>query len=128
MKVNQITDKIINAAIDVHKTLGPGLLESLYEEALCYELGQRELNVVAQQTLKVPYKDIVLKGKFRLDLVVEDRVIIELKNVERILPIHEAQILTYMKITNKKIGLILNFNAPLMKDGIKRMILCVSVV
>lgn len=123
MKVNDITDKVINAAIDVHKTLGPGLLESLYEEALCYELEQRELNFLTQQTLPVPYKEIVLKGKFRLDLVVEDKVIVELKNVTAILPIHEAQILTYMKITEKKVGLILNFNAPLMKDGIKRMIL-----
>jgi GxxExxY protein len=121
MKINAITDKIINAAIDVHKTLGPGLLETLYEEALCYELRQRDLEVVSQKTLAVPYKDIVLKGKFRLDLIVEDRVVVELKNVEKILPIHEAQTLTYLKITNKKTGLILNFNAPLMKDGIKRM-------
>ncbi len=119
--LNALTEEIIGAAIEVHKHLGPGLLERLYEDALCYELTKKNLSFVRQQELAVPYKDILLDGKFRLDLIVGDAVIVELKNVERIMPIHEAQLLTYLKITGKKLGLILNFNEPLMKNGIRRI-------
>ncbi len=121
--LNDISGKIVDAAIHVHKELGPGLLESIYEEAIIYELGIRNLKIERQKILSVPYKNIILNSQFRLDLIVEDQIIVELKNCEKILPIHEAQILTYLKITNKKLGLLLNFNTPLMKHGIKRIIL-----
>ena len=121
--LNDISGDIIDAAIQVHRELGPGLLERLYEEALIYELGNKGLKFEQQKSLKVPYKNITLSSEFRLDLIVEDQIIVELKNCEKLLPIHEAQILTYMKITNKTLGLLLNFNATLMKHGIKRVIL-----
>jgi len=117
-----VTEAIIGAAIEVHKHLGPGLLERIYEDALCYELTQRHISFVRQLELPIPYKDITLEGKFRLDLLVADSIVIELKNVEKIAPIHEAQILTYLKITGKKVGLILNFNEALMKNGIRRLV------
>lgn len=121
--INILTGDIIDCAIRVHKNLGPGLLERLYEEALCYELERKNIAFEAQKILPVPYEDIILKSEFRLDLLVDDKVVVELKNVEKLLPIHEAQLLTYLKVTNKKIGLLLNFNESLMKNGIKRMIL-----
>lgn len=123
MEINDVSGLIVDAAVNVHKKLGPGLLESLYEEALCYELDKRELFFERQKQLQVPYDDIFLQADFRLDLVVDDRIVVELKTVEKILPIHEAQLLTYLKITNAKLGLLLNFNSFLMKDGIRRIIL-----
>lgn len=123
MDINEISGSIVDAAVNVHKNLGPGLLESIYEEALLYEFEKRHLSYESQKNLPVPYEDIVLKTNFRLDVLVEGLVIVELKVVENILPLHEAQLLTYLKITKKKLGLILNFNTSLMKDGIKRIIL-----
>ena len=123
MELNEISGLIVDAAINVHKNLGPGLLENIYEEALCYELEKRRLEYSTQMAIKVPYEDIVLKSQYRLDTLVGNKIILELKCVDRLLPIHDAQLLTYLKISNKKLGLLLNFNAPLMKDGIKRIIL-----
>ncbi len=118
-----LTQIVIGAAIDIHKTLGPGLLESAYEECLFYELRERKLHCVRQIPLKLKYKTIILEQAYVLDIVVEQQLIIELKAVENILPVHEAQLLTYMKLSGIKKGLLLNFNVPVLKDGIKRMII-----
>ena len=122
MEQDQLTRKIIGCAIEVHKYLGPGLLESLYEEALCIELKQAELKYERQKEVPVYYKTHLI-GKQRIDLIVEDKVIIEIKSVERFDPVFEAQILSYMKMTNKKVGLLINFNTRLLKEGINRFIL-----
>ena len=120
MDINQITEKIIGCAIEVHKELGPGLLESAYEECLFYELKRAGLNAERQIPVPVVYKDIKLDCGYRMDILVEKRVIIELKTVDAIIPVHEAQILTYMKFAKKEIGLLINFNVTLLKNGIKR--------
>lgn len=120
MEINQITEKIIGCAIEVHKKLGPGLLESAYEECLSFELQKAGLNVERQKPVPVIYKDIKLDCGYRMDLLVENTVIIELKTVDAFNPVHEAQILTYMKFGNKVIGLLINFNVTLLKNGIKR--------
>jgi len=120
--INELTEKIIGAAIEVHKNLGPGLLESVYEECLCYELEQIGLRFQRQLSIPVKYKEIQLDIGYRLEIIIEDEVIIELKTVEKITPLHEAQLLTYLKITDKEVGLIMNFNSALLKNGIKRMI------
>ncbi|HHT9107364.1 MAG TPA: GxxExxY protein [Candidatus Wunengus sp. YC64] len=122
MYLNQVTEKIIGAAIEIHKTLGPGLLESAYEECLCYELSRAGLHFQRQVDLPVLYKEERLDCGYRLDLIVEDAVIVELKTVECLLPIHEAQLLTYLKMKNLRVGLLINFNVPVLKDGIKRMV------
>ena len=122
LRENSITEKIIGAAIDVHKALGPGLLESAYEECLCYELKQAGLFIERQVPLPVVYKEVLLDCGYRLDVIVENSVIVELKTVEALKPIHEAQLLTYLKMTNKQIGLLINFNVPALKDGIKRIV------
>jgi GxxExxY protein len=122
MYLNQVTEKIIGAAIEIHKTLGPGLLESAYEECLCYELSRAGLHFQRQVDLPVLYKEVRLDCGYRLDLIVEDVVIVELKTVECLLPIHEAQLLTYLKMKNLRVGLLINFNIPVLKDGIKRMV------
>ena len=119
---NQLTEKIIGCAIEVHKALGPGLLESAYEECLCYELAQQGFFVSRQVPLPVVYKGIKLDCGYRIDVLVNDLVIIELKTVERILPIHEAQLLTYLKLYHRPLGLLMNFNMPALKDGIKRLV------
>ncbi len=121
MEINEITAKIIGAAIEVHRILGPGLLESAYEKCLCLELGWRGMPYEKQKDLFVEYKGVKLDCGYRLDLVVADKVIVELKTVEQILPIHEAQLLTYLKLTGIKIGLLINFNVPVLKEGIKRL-------
>jgi GxxExxY protein len=113
---NRITDKIIGCAITVHKTLGPGLLESAYEECLSYELAQSKLQIERQVALPVIYCG------YRMDIVVENAVVIEIKAVERILPVHEAQVLSYLKLYNKKVGLLLNFHVPVLKSGLKRIV------
>ena len=118
-----LTQKVIGSAIEVHRHLGPGLLESAYEECLCWELKQAGLAVRRQVSLPVVYKEVKLDVGYRLDLVVEDRLVIELKTVERLLPIHEAQLLTYLKLSGLKTGLLLNFNPAVLKDGIKRLVL-----
>ena len=117
-----LTDQVLGLAIEVHKTLGPGLLESAYEECLCYELEQSGLNHNRQVHLPVMYKEIKLECGYRVDIVVEDSLIIEVKAVNAMQPIYEAQILTYLKLTGIKTGLLINFNVPLLKDGIKRIV------
>jgi len=119
----EITDVIIGSAIDVHRELGPGLLESAYEECLNYELSLRNVSVKRQVVLPVVYKGNKLDSTYRIDLLVEDTVVVELKCSEKILPIHEAQLLTYLKLIGLKTGLILNFNSAVLKDGIRRMVL-----
>jgi GxxExxY protein len=119
-----LTEKIIGAAIEVHRALGPGLLESTYEECLCHELNLRGLAFQRQVPLPVAFKSVKLDCGYRLDLIVQDSVVLELKCVEHTLPVHEAQLLTYLKLTGKRIGLILNFNVPtLVRGGIVRKIL-----
>lgn len=117
-----LTEKIIGCAIEVHRTLGPGLLEATYESALCIELDFGGLKFERQVSIPVNYKSRVI-GDYRLDLVVEKSVILEIKSVDRFDPIFEAQLLTYLKITGLRRGLLLNFNSRLLKDGIKRLIL-----
>jgi len=119
----QIATAIVDAAIKVHRTLGPGLLESVYERCLDHELRIRGLSVEHQRSFPITYEGLLLESALRLDLLVEDRVILELKSVESILPVHEAQLLTYMKLCGKRLGFLLNFNVPLMRDGIRRKIL-----
>ncbi|HKW27432.1 MAG TPA: GxxExxY protein [Terriglobales bacterium] len=117
------TEPIIGAAIEVHKQIGPGLLESTYEECLCHELNLRGIQFQRQLDLPVLYKGLKLDCGYRLDLLVEDRVVVELKAVEQILPVHEAQLLTYLHLAHKPVGLLINFNVPLLKDGIRRRII-----
>lgn len=119
----ELTREIRGAAIEVHKEMGPGLLESAYEECLCRELSLRELSFQRQVPLPVTYKGVKLDCGYKLDLVVEDKVVLELKSVKAIEPIHEAQLLTYLRLSGKQVGLLMNFNTVLMKDGIKRMVL-----
>lgn len=120
---DRLTERIIGFAIEVHRQLGPGLLESAYEECLCYELQQSGLRFRRQVPLPVVYKAIRLDCGYRIDLVVEELVILELKTVERLIPVHEAQLLTYLKLSGLRIGLLLNFNSPVLKDGIRRLVL-----
>ena len=110
-------------AYEVHTALGPGLLESTYEECLCYELSRYGLQVERQKTLPIEYKGIKIDNGYRLDIVVENKVVIELKSVETLLPIHSAQLLTYLKLSNIKYGLLINFNVKSLKEGIKRYIM-----
>ncbi len=116
-----LTGKIIGAAIEVHKALGPGLLESAYEACLIYELRLRRLKVEHQKPLPIFYKDVLLDCGYRLDIVVEEEVIVEVKSVSSIAPIHEAQLLSYLKMSDYKTGLLINFNIQLLKDGVRRM-------
>ena len=118
---------IIAAAIDVHRSLGPGLLESAYEECLCHELNLRGHSFCRQVDLPVSYKGLRLDCGYKLDLVVDDEVILELKSVESILPVHEAQLLTYLKLSGKHVGLLINFNVPLLARGIVRRVLYISL-
>jgi GxxExxY protein len=122
-KLNQITYEIIGAAYKVHSTLGPGLLESAYEVCLEYELLKKGFKVERQKPLPVIYEDVKLDAGYRIDLLVEDTVIVELKAVEEIAPIHQAQIMTYLKLSGRKLGLLMNFNVTDMKKGIKRIIM-----
>ncbi|MGB7622671.1 MAG: GxxExxY protein [Terriglobia bacterium] len=121
-EINKLTEKIIGCAIEVHRNLGPGLLEATYEAALCVEMELAGLNFRRQLVFPVVYKGRSI-GEYRLDLVVEDAVVVEIKSVERFDPVFEAQVLTYLKVTGKNIGLLINFNSRLLKDGIKRYIL-----
>lgn len=122
-KLNDISHQIIGAAIAVHKELGPGLLESVYEVCLMQEMENQGLHTARQVNMPLYYKERQTDKEFRLDLLVENEVIVELKAVDEILPIHEAQLLTYLKLANKHLGLIINFNVPLLRDGIRRMVL-----
>lgn len=122
MELNQITEKIIGCGIIVHKNLGPGLLESIYESALGIEFEEAGLVFERQKVIPVTYKNKSI-GEFRADLIVENRIVVELKSVERMDPVFHAQVLSYMKLGNYKIGLLINFNSKMLKDGIKRFIL-----
>ncbi|HEY88549.1 MAG TPA: GxxExxY protein [Thermoflexia bacterium] len=122
MHENELSRKIIGAAIEVHKQLDPGLLKSTYEECLAYEFLQREIPFERQKPLPVIYKEVRLDAGFRADFLVGGLVIVELKAVERLAKIHEAQVLTYLKLTHCKLGLLINFNVPLLKDGIRRLV------
>ena len=118
-----LTEKVIGLAIEVHRHLGPGLLESAYEECLCFELKTNGIVHDRQVPLPVTYKNAKLECGYRMDVVVENGLIIELKTVDRLLPIHEAQLLTYLKLSGLKTGLLLNFNSSVLKDGIRRLVL-----
>jgi GxxExxY protein len=120
--INNLTYDIIGAAMDVHRILGPGLLESVYEDAMCVELHMRDLVFERQKQISIDYKGRSV-GIMRLDLLVEDSVIVELKAVERLMPIHQAQAMTYLKITGKRLALLINFNVTVLKKGIKRIVL-----
>ena len=122
MDINKLSGQIIGAAIEVHTNLGPGLLESAYEECLCHELLLRKLSYERQKPLPLSYKGINLDCGYRLDVVVENAIILELKACEQIEPIHKAQLLTYLKLSDLKLGLLLNFHVPVMKDGVVRLV------
>jgi GxxExxY protein len=122
MDINELSSKIIGAAIEVHKKLGPGLLESVYEECICHELSLRGISFERQKPLPVVYKGKKLDCGYRFDIVVEKAIILELKSCERIEPIHRAQLLTYLKLSGLNLGLLLNFNTPVMRDGIVRIV------
>jgi GxxExxY protein len=121
-ELDQLTELIIGAAIEVHRVTGPGLLESVYEECLCYELSQLQLAFERQVHLPVLYKGIKLDCGYRMDLVVEDAVVLELKTVDSLVPVHLAQLLTYLILSGKKIGLLMNFNESVLRKGLKRLV------
>lgn len=122
MTENEISSKIIGAAIEVHRQLGPGLLESTYETCLVFELRQQGLLVQSQVPIPVIYKEIKLETAYRLDIIVENNIIIEAKSVDELAPIHMAQMLTYLKLSNRKLGLLINFNVAKLGDGLKRVV------
>ena len=121
-EINQLTEEIIGAAIEVHRTLGPGLLESAYETCLSFELAERGLDVERQKPTPVVYKGTRLDAGYRLDLLVEDQVIVEVKAIDQLAPVHQAQLLSYLKLSGCKVGLLINFNVQVLKNGIKRLI------
>jgi GxxExxY protein len=121
LKLNELSGKVIGLCIEIHRELGPGLLESAYEECLAYELSKTGLRFERQRALPVRYKEVQLDCGYRLDLVVEGALIVELKAVTELHPIHEAQLLTYLKLDKKSLGLLINFNVPVLKQGVKRV-------
>ena len=121
-RLNEITERVIAAAIAVHRALGPGLLESAYEACLAYELAEGGLAVERQKALPVTYRSVKVDCGYRIDLLVEGLVIVELKAVQRLDPIHEAQLLSYLKLSGCKVGLLINFNVKMLKDGLRRMV------
>jgi GxxExxY protein len=120
--LDRITLAVIQAAIEVHRILGPGLLESLYRECLVFELRERGLRVIAEELVPIFYKGRPLNGKYKIDLLVEDAVVVELKAVEAVAPVHCAQVLTYLRLTEKRVGLLLNFNVSYLKQGVRRIV------
>jgi len=123
MTENELSFEIIGAAIEVHRVLGPGLLESAYEECLCYELRQKKFHLDQQLWLPMHYKDVIVKEEmYRLDIWVEKKVIVDVKSVEEVHPVHEKQLLTYLQLTCCKLGLLINFNVPVLKQGIHRIV------
>ena len=122
MELNNISGLIVDAAFKVHNFLGPGLLESSYEACLKHELKKRKVNIQSQVSFPIDYDGLKIDAGYRIDLLVEEAIIVELKSVEKILPIHEAQLLTYLKLSNLKVGLLINFNVLRIKDGIKRLV------
>lgn len=123
MTLNDLSYKIIGCAYEVHKALGPGLLESTYEACLCYELDQIGIGVERQKPLSINYKDIKLDNGYRIDILVENQIVVELKSVEELLPIHTAQLLTYLKLSERPLGLLINFNVINLQKGIRRYVL-----
>ena len=123
MNFDDLSNKVIGCAIEVHRELGPGLLESTYEQCLAYELHSAGIPFRSQVELPVQYKQVALDCGYRIDVLVDDRLIVELKSVDQLLKIHEAQILTYMKLAKVQTGLLINFNVELLKNGIKRFVL-----
>ena len=121
-ELNRLSKELLDAAIEVHREMGPGLLESVYEECLVEELKLRKLIASDQVELPLFYKGKKLKKKFRIDLLIENEIIVELKTVDQILPLHEAQIISYLKLTDKKLGFLINFNVPLLKQGFRRFV------
>ncbi len=121
--LNDLETKIINCAFKVHSKLVPGLLESIYEKCLYFELNKIGIHVARQVSIPISYDEFILKDAFRIDLFIENKIIIELKAVETVLPIHEAQIISYLKLTENRLGYLLNFNVPLFKQGIKRFVI-----
>ena len=119
---NELTERIIGSCIEIHRHLGPGLLESAYEECLCHEMSVAGISFERQKPLPVHYKNVKLDCGYRLDLVVEQKIIVELKAVENLMPIHEAQLLTYLKLSRLTLGLLVNFNVAMLKHGIKRIV------
>jgi len=122
MRENDISGILVDVFIRVHSQLGPGLLESVYEEVICYELAKRNLSFKRQQGISVIYNEVKMDIGFRADIIVEDKIIIEIKSVELLAPVHHKQLLTYLKLTDKKLGLLVNFNVNLVKDGIVRIV------
>ena len=121
-QLNQVSGKIIECAIKVHSALGPGMLEKAYEVCLIHELGKLGLRVASQVLLPIVYDGIQLDAGYRIDLLVEDSVIVEIKSMERILPVHEAQLLSYLRLSDLRLGLLINFNVRLLRDGIRRIV------
>lgn len=122
MSENELAKVMVELCLKIHRALGPGLLESVYEEVLCYELRERGLKFTRQQGIAVTYHHVKMDLGFRADLIVEDKLIVELKSVESIAPVHHKVLLTYLRLTGKKLGLLINFNVELIKDGIKRIV------
>lgn len=122
MDENPISKEIVDAAFKIHQALGPGLLESVYEVTLAYELRKRGLNVERQAPVQLKYEELVFEEGYRLDLIVDDKVIVEVKSVDEVGPIHKKQLLTYLKLKNKRLGLLINFNENLIRDGITRIV------
>lgn len=121
-RLNKITETIIGSAINVHRALGPGLLESAYESCLIYDLGQAGLKVEQQKPIPVVYRNVKLECGYRLDLMVENEVVVEIKSVEKLLPIHKAQLMSYLKLADCRVGLLINFNVEVLKDGLQRIV------
>ncbi len=121
-RFDRLTDEILGSAIEVHRSLGPGLLESAYETCLAYELAERGINVERQKSLPVVYREVRLEAGYRLDLLVNGLVIVEVKAVERLLPIHDAQLISYLRLSGCSLGLLINFNVKLLKHGIRRLV------
>ena len=122
MSENEISFQIIGAALKLHKILGPGLLESVYEATLAYDLKEMGLKVETQLPVPLQYKEIKMEHSFRMDMLVENKVVVEIKSVERLMPIHFSQTLTYLRLTDRKLGLLINFNSVLLKDGVQRVV------
>jgi GxxExxY protein len=123
MTLNELTEAVIGACIEVHRNTGPGLLESVYEKCLCRELNLRNIPFVCEHPLPLNYKGLILDCGCRIDLLVDQRLVLELKSVEKILPVHEAQLLTYLRLGKWEVGLLINFNVPVLKNGIVRKVL-----
>ncbi len=118
-----VASQVVDSALQVHRSLGPGLLKSIYESCLCHELSKRDIAFENQLELPILYDGVLLDSGLRLDILAGDSVVVELKAVEKMIPLYEAQVLSYLKLANKRLGLLINFNVPLIKDGIKRLVL-----